>query len=341
MIPLKGRKIAIVGGAGFIGHNLSLELKRQGADVEIVDGLEVNNLMTFMSADCIVKNKDIYLRMINERLAMLRDNGIPLHVQDAREYHQLNKILSKIQPQVIILLAAVAHADRSNKDPHSTFDHSLRTLENALDYARSSEKGTQVEHFVYFSSSMAYGNFPKDGFVTEETPCDPLGIYGALKFAGEKIVTSYNQAFNIPYTIVRPSALYGERCVSRRVGQIFIENALQGLEVTVNGDGSDRVDFTYIDDLMSGVVCVLTNENSRNQVFNLTYGDSRSISDMGNLLKESFPDVKVKYVPKDRLTPSRGTLSVDKARKMIGYNPQWPLEKGFRKYIEWYKGFWK
>ena len=125
------------------------------------------------------------------------------------------------------------------------------------------------------------------------------------------------------------------------MGQIFIENALQGLEVTVNGDGSDRVDFTYIDDLMSGVVCVLTNENSRNQVFNLTYGDSRSISDMGNLLKESFPDVKVKYVPKDRLTPSRGTLSVDKARKMIGYNPQWPLEKGFRKYIEWYKGFWK
>jgi nucleoside-diphosphate-sugar epimerase len=85
---------------------------------------------------------------------------IPLYVQDAREYHQLSHTLGKIKPQVIVLLAAVAHADRSNKDPFSTFDHSLRTLENALDYSR----GEIVEHFVYFSSSMVYGNF-ESGYV--------------------------------------------------------------------------------------------------------------------------------------------------------------------------------
>mgnify|MGYP000845967368 CR=1 FL=1 len=77
---------------------------------------------------------------------------------------------------------------------------------------------------------MVYGNFKQD-FVDENSICDPIGIYGALKFSGEKIVIAYNQVFDIPYTIVRPSALYGERCVSRRVGQIFIENAIQNLDI--------------------------------------------------------------------------------------------------------------
>ena len=72
---------------------------------------------------------------------------------------------------------------------------------------------------------MVYGNFTSEK-VNEKTVCEPLGIYGALKFSGEKMVIAYNQVFELPYTIIRPSALYGERCISRRVGQIFIENAL-------------------------------------------------------------------------------------------------------------------
>ena len=120
-------------------------------------------------------------------------------------------------------LAAVAHANRSNKDPFSTFDHSMRTLENALDWAR----GVELEHFIFFSSSMVYGNF-RPPTVTEDHPLDPIGIYGALKLGGEKLVIAYNQVFGLPYTIIRPSALYGPRCVSRRVGQAFIESALVG-----------------------------------------------------------------------------------------------------------------
>src|SRR3989338_375913 len=106
---------------------------------------------------------------------------------------------------------------------------------------------------------MVYGDFDSET-VTEESPCNPIGIYGALKYAGEKIVIAYNQVFGLPYTILRPSALYGQRCVSRRVGQIFIENALQGLDVAINGDGADQLDFTFIDDLVGGVVKVLTDE---------------------------------------------------------------------------------
>jgi len=137
----------------------------------------VNNLLYFADTAHNIPNRDLYMKIVTERLNLLREARIPVIVQDARDYMKLSVDLLAIKPDVVIVLAAVAHADRSNKDPHSTFDHSLRTLENTLDYSRNS-----VEHFIYFSSSMVYGNFP-GGFVTEETPCEPKGIYGALKFA--------------------------------------------------------------------------------------------------------------------------------------------------------------
>lgn len=338
MKTLSNRKIVLVGGAGFIGHNLAIKLKGLGADVVVVDSLNVNNYYHFKEKRDEIPNARLYMEMIQQRLDLLKKQGIPLIERDARDYIELTHTISgDMNADTLIHLAAVAHADRSNKDPYSTFDHSLRTLENSLDIARSPE--LKIKHFIYFSSSMIYGNFPQ-GFVTEETPCNPIGIYGALKFAGEKMVIAYNQVFNLPYTILRPSALYGERCVSRRVGQIFIENALDDLEVTIRGNGSDRLDFTYIDDLASGVADVLTNKKAKNQTFNMTYGESRSIAQMADILKQHFPAVKIKYLPKDKLMPDRGTLSVEKARKMIGYSPAYPLERGFVNYINWYKSAW-
>jgi len=330
-IDIKNRRIALIGGAGFIGHNLALRLKALGADVHVIDSLQVNNLYAFNQAEDEMVNRELYIQITQDRQDLLRQAEVPMHLQDAREYHAMNRVLSDIDPQVVVQLAAISHAGKSNKDPYSTFDHSLRTLENALDYSRGN-----VEHFVYFSSSMVYGNF-HGNTVTEETICEPLGIYGALKFAGEKMVIAYNQVFDLPYTIIRPSALYGERCVSRRVGQIFIENALQGTDVTVFGDGTDALDFTYIGDLVNGVVKVIENENSRNETFNLTYGGARSIAQMAEIIAAHFPDVGVKYEDRDVLMPERGTLSVEKAKRLIGYDPEWPLEKGFVEYIEWYK----
>lgn len=338
MQSFQPKKIALVGGAGFIGHNLALSLVGRGHEVHVIDSLFVNNLLHYSATNNCNENSTLYRKMINQRLDLLAEADIPLYIQDAREYHNLSHVLSEINPQVIVLLAAVSHADRSNKDPYSTFDHSLRTLENALDYGRGSEK--PLEHFIYFSSSMVYGNFTS-GVVTEDTTCEPIGIYGALKFGGEKLVIAYNQVFNMPYTIVRPSALYGERCVSRRVAQIFIENAVRGKDISIKGDGSDRLDFTYIGDLVHGISCVIENKQSRNQIFNLTYGESRSLGDLAAIVARQFPEIKVNYLPKDKLMPDRGTLSVEKARKMIGYNPQFPIEKGLLNYIKWYRSFLK
>jgi len=335
MPELLGRRIALVGGAGFIGHHLALALRASGADVLVVDSLAVNN---FYSVEQDTRGKadpELYLRILEQRQELLRQARVPLTVLDSRDYHGLSRAIAQFRPDALVHLAAVAHADRSNKDPHSTFDHSLRTLENALDVSRSSRLG--IRHFVYFSSSMVYGNF-EGGEVSEESRCDPIGIYGALKFAGEKMVIAYNQVFDLPYTIVRPSALYGERCISRRVGQIFIESALRGEVIRVNGDGNDRLDFTYIRDLVQGLLLVLRKDEAKNEIFNLTYGESRSIADLAEIIQREVPGARIEYTPRDRLTPARGTLSVSKARRLLGYRPSWPLDQGMSQYLEWYRG---
>ena len=186
---------------------------------------------------------------------------------------------------------------------------------------------------------MVYGNFQSKE-VTEDTPCSPIGIYGTLKYSGELLVKAYKQVFDLPYTIIRPSALYGERCVSRRVGQIFIENAIQGLDININGSGEDRLDFTYIEDLVEGISLCCEKESAKNETFNLTFGSSRKINELLEILKNEFKDIKVLYKEKEKFMPERGTLDINKAKKLLGYNPLNPINKGYVKYISWYKNFW-
>ena len=331
---IKNKKILIIGGAGFIGHNLALKIKSLKGNVVIVDGLKINNIDSLKNNSNNLPYPKLSMKILNERIRLIKKLKIPLKKVDARNYHKLSKIFSNFKPNIVIHLAAVSHANRSNKDPHSTFDHSLRTLENALDNSRG-----RVEHFIFLSSSMVYGNFKKK-IVNENSVCEPLGIYAALKFSAEKIIKAYNQVFNLPYTIIRPSALYGERCISRRVGQIFIENCLNNKEINIEGDGEEKLDFTYIDDLINGIICIIKSKKSINQTFNLTYGKAQSINKLIHLLKKNFKDLSVKYTGRDKLMPIRGTLSTTKAKKLIGYKPKWPLIKGYQKYIDWYKNFY-
>lgn len=178
---MKSKKILITGGAGFVGHNLSIKLKNLGHDVKVIDGLNVNNLISLISySGDNLPFPVLSKKIIEERLELLKKNDINLYIQDLRDYHSTSNIINKIQPEIVIHLAAVSHADRSNKSPFTTFDHSLRTLENVLDCVKES-----VEQFIFLSSSMVYGNFETDE-VNEDTKCEPIGIYGALKYAAEK-----------------------------------------------------------------------------------------------------------------------------------------------------------
>jgi len=326
------KKILIVGGCGFIGHNLAIYLKKNNFEPYIVDSLGVNNVLSIM--DDSVKNKKLYSLILNKRIELIQKNNITFFIKDARNYHELCEIFEQVKPDKVIHLAAVSHANKSNKDPHSTFDHSLRTLENVLDNVRVNKT-----HLIYLSSSMVYGNF-EGSSVNENTTCNPIGIYGTLKYAGELIIKSYNQVFGLPYTIVRPSALYGERCVSRRVGQIFIENSLQGLEIMVNGSGEEKLDFTYIKDLLNGIKLICEKKEAINETFNLTYGDGRSVNDLIAILKQHFPNPKIHYTGKEAFSPERGTLNINKAKKLLGYDSKFSIEKGYNLYIDWYKDFY-
>ena len=328
---LKNKKILIIGGAGFIGHNLALKLKSLKASVMIVDGLNINNLESLRKNTHNLPHPKLSMKILKERIRLIKKNKIPLKKVDARNYFKLSKVFNEFKPSVVVHLAAVSHANRSNKDPHSTFDHSLRTLENALDNSRG-----VVDHFIFLSSSMVYGNFKKST-VNENDRCEPLGIYAALKYSAETIIKSYHQVFQLPYTIVRPSALYGERCISRRVGQIFIENCLNQKKINIEGDGKEKLDFTYIQDLVYGIVEIIKNKKSKNNIFNITYGNAQPINRLIEILKKDFPKLKVEYSKRDKLMPKRGTLSNIKAKNLINYKSKWPLTKGYKEYISWYK----
>ena len=327
------KKICIIGGAGFIGHNLAVQLRSIGHEVTCVDNLMVNNLISVIGNIDGLKFKALNKKIIDSRLNLLEKNDIELKILDARDYHLVSRLLDDLKPDILIHLAAVSHSNRSNKDPFNTFDHSFRTLENVLDASTG-----QVESLIYFSSSMVYGNFTKNE-VEESDKCDPIGIYGTLKYCGERIIKAYNQVFDSNYTIIRPSALYGERCISRRVGQIFIENAINDHEIKIGGDGEDKLDFTYIKDLCNGVQLSIEKKEAINETFNLTYGGSKTINSLKNILLEHFPNAKITYEKRDKLMPKRGTLSIEKAKKLLGYSPSFSTEEAYPQYIKWYKDF--
>ena len=332
MKRLKNKKIAIIGGLGFIGHNLAIKLKRMGAKVSILDSLQVNNFASVISNSDVIPNADLSLQILNSRITELKKNNIPIHYIDARDYNAMSiKLLISLKAEVIVHLAAVSHANRSLKNPFSTFDHSLRTLENSLDIS----KEKKIKQIVFLSSSMVYGNFKKKS-VKENEICDPIDVYGTLKYMAEKLVKVYKKVFDINYTIIRPSALYGERCISRRVSQIFIEHAIKDQEIIVNGDGKDKLDFTYIDDLCQGIVKSILNKKAYNQTFNITFGKGREINSLIKILKNYFPNMKIKFKSKGKFVPDRGTLSNAKAKKLLGFKPMWELEKGYKNYIKWY-----
>jgi len=321
-------RIIIVGGAGLIGHSAALDLKSRGHDVTIIDSLMVNNLYALMNS-----GKERYMEFLRERLSLLDEANIPVIRLDARDYGALSLTISPLKPDCVVHMAAVAHIDRSNKDPFSTFDHSLRTLENTLDVARNQDVSP---HVIYFSSSTVYGNFPTP-VLHEDSPCKPFGIYGAVKLSGEHIVNAYKDVYGMDTTIIRPCALYGPRCVSGRVGQKFIEAALDGKPITIFGDGEVYEDFTYIKDFVLGLrLAIEKKDRSKGETFNITSGKARSLNELAQIVSR-LTNARITHGPHDPEKPHRGTMDITKAQERLGYIPTYTLEKGIEEYVSWYR----
>ena len=216
----------------------------------------------------------------------------------------------------------------------------MSTLRNVLELCRLDQK--DLKTLMFLSSSTVYGDF-EGAWVDETTRPRPRGIYANAKYMGERLVRTYCHTYGLGICIIRPSALYGERCVSRRVSQIFIENALAGKPLLLEGGGSGRLDFTYVEDLIDGMIRALALHGgpTASDTFNVTYGDARSILELANIIKELIPNVTFEHRPQAQDKPTRGTLKMDKARERLGFIPRWPLDKGYKKYCEWYVSEWE
>jgi len=338
---MTGERVSLVGGAGFIGHNLALALRNVGAEVQIIDNLMQNNMLANVSDDDI----DPFRRELNhsflvQRFEKMRISGVTMDNADARSMIDLAEKLKEFQPTKVVHLAAISSAVDAKKSPGHCFDLQLVTLRNVLEYTRLFKN--EINEVVFMSSSTVYGDF-KTETVDENVRPQPYGIYANAKFMGERLIRTYHEQYGLGISIIRPSALYGERCISRRVSQAFIENALMGKPLLLEGGGDGRLDFTYIEDLVDGIVrsMAATGGTNSSNTFNLTFGNARSILELANIVKSVVPNAILEERPRDVIKPIRGTLSTERAKEYLNFEPQWPLEIGYKRYCEWYVDQWE
>ena len=337
---LSGERVLLVGGAGFIGHNLALELAGLGVEVCVADNLMVNNIVANVSRDDGGgPQREIYLGFLLERFDMMREAGVRLVNVDARMSGDLRNVFLEFEPSKVVHLSAIASAVEARKDPGKCFDLQLVTLRNTLELCRTGD-GKPID-ITFMSSSTVYGDFEGDS-VDETTRPQPNGIYANAKYMGERLMRTYADQYGIASTIIRPSALYGERCISRRVSQVFIENALSGKPLLLEGGGDGRLDFTYIQDLVQGIVraMAVNKDEGYTNTFNITFGNARTIADLASVVQQVVPDLVLEERPRANDKPIRGTLSTDRAQQILGFEPQWTLENGYRQFCEWYADRW-
>ena len=307
-------KIFVTGGAGFIGSHFSNMMSKEGYEVFVYD-----NFSQYIKPPVGL----IYLHNINYRYKNLL-NKTTIIKGSTLNKDFMRRALKELDPEYIVHFGALPLANMAIENTEEAFDTLLGGTVNLLEIVRDSKT---LKKFIYISSSMVYGNFINDP-IDEEDLKEPIEIYGGMKLSGEYIVKVYSKRYGIPYTIIRPSAVYGEADNNNRVVEKFLNQAINNEKInTENGDTS-FLDFTYVKDLVQGIKLVLLSKESQNECFNLTRGRKRKISDLVNIIKIIFPNLVCEDKIIDNFRPNRGTLSIKKAEKLLGYNPKFDLEDG-------------
>jgi len=313
-------KILVTGAAGFIGHNVVRFLEQQGHEVFGIDSKTDYGFIPRAELD--------YL--FNERTA--RIGALP-HVMDIRDADKIKQFVGIFNIQAIIHLASFPRQKVVEQNPSMASEVMSTGLINLLEAAVTH----RVKKFVYISSSMVYGDFENN--VTEDAPCNPIGQYGIMKYMGEKLVQDYSRKFAFDYTIIRPSAVYGELDVEDRVVSKFILAAMRNETLKVKGQ-SEVLDFTYVEDAARGIVQATLSDAANNKIYNIT----RSADEEYTLLRAAQLAIEVaggygNIHPegRDLSFPKRGRLDISRAVADFGYAPAVNVEEGFRRYHEWFK----
>ena len=310
----------ITGGMGLIGHNIVRMLeKTHFHNITITD--------TKTNYGFIPQAEIDYLMSERQK----RIQTIPYDI-DVRNHEQLDYLFDKTKPDIVYHLASYPRQKAVEANPVLASDVMNTGLTNLLELSVKH----QVKRFIYVSSSMVYGNFEHD--VTEDSPCNPIGQYGIFKLMGEHLVKDYHRRTGLEYTIIRPSAVYGEYDVEDRVVSKFMLTAMRGGVLKVNGP-DEVLDFTYVEDAASGIARLPIFPRSANQTYNITRSDEKltTLYEAAELAVKIAGKGSIVVSDRDLSFPKRGKLSIKKAQADIDYQPLVGVEEGFQRYYEWFK----
>lgn len=313
------RNILITGGAGFIGSHLAGHLLSEGDwNVCVVDDLN-----DFYSPDLKRANLD----------EVRRSGPFQFFDVDIRDALGLQPIFDENEFDVIVHLAARAGVRPSLKEPKLYAEVNINGTLNLLELARDYE----VKQFVFGSSSSVYGINEKVPFSEDDQIRNPISPYASTKAAGELICHTYSHLFDIRTVCLRFFTVYGARQRPDLAIHKFSKLISEGKPIQMFGDGSTRRDYTYVDDIISGVRAAIDYDASMHEVFNLGESETTELSRLIELLEVSLG--KKANIDHQPMQPGDVPLTyadIAKARKLLGYEPATKIEQGIPKFVEWF-----
>ena len=358
-IDLNNKTILVTGGAGFIGSNL---IKRLFKDVKGATIISIDNLNDYYD----VSLKEFRL---NEISTLIPEGTRYQFIKgDIADRDCIDKIFSEYKPAVVVNLAAQAGVRYSITNPDAYIQSNLIGFYNILEacrhrssYARSHGE-TPVEHLVYASSSSVYGGNKKVPFSTDDRVDNPVSLYAATKKSNELMAHCYSKLYNIPSTGLRFFTVYGPAGRPDMAYFGFTNKLLKGETIQIFNYGNCRRDFTYVDDIVEGVVRVMQGAPEQKigedglpippyAVYNIGGGQPESLLDFVQILQEEL--VRAEVLPSSfdfdahkQLVPMQpGDVPTTYAdaealERDYGFTPKISLREGLRAFAEWYAKFY-
>lgn len=312
--------VLVTGGAGFIGSHLIEYLLKGGDRVSCLD--DFNDYY-----NPIIKWKNIENFQKNSSFRLIQG--------DIRDLNLLNETFQKQKYDIIIHLAARAGVRPSLTQPMLYQDVNIRGTMNLLEMA----KEHNIQKFIFASSSSVYGNTKKVPFCEDDFVDHPISPYAATKRMGEIICYTYHHLYDISITCLRFFTVYGARQRPDMAIHRFTDLIDRGEKVPMFGDGSSRRDYTYISDIIQGIIQAMAKCNGYH-IYNLGESNIISLRDLIKLIEKHLG--KKALINQLAFQPGDMPITyanIEKARRELGYNPKVGMDEGIAQFVEWYKNF--
>jgi len=316
------KKVLVTGGAGFIGSNTAEFLLRRGDDVVIID--EMNDYY-----DVKIKESNLsYLRNL-----FPDDSRLSIYKGDICDEKLMHSIFEKERPTWVCHMAARAGVRPSIEDPYVYIHSNIRGTTSLMELSHK----FNVENFVFASSSSVYGGSNSTFFSEDENVDCPVSPYAASKKACELLAYTYHHLYKLNVSALRFFTVYGPRGRPDMAPFKFIDRVSRGQQIQQFGDGSSSRDYTYISDIVDGIVRAIDRPNAY-EVFNLGKGDGTSLKDFINIVQKHVGNkAQVKIMPDQPGDVPYTCADVSKAYRMLGYKAKVPFDEGIKKTVRWYK----